>query len=64
MTIDDQLAALRPLPPGAVAALAGYAEVGSISVQRVRGKPLPPDRLKAMAERLRSLAALCESMAG
>lgn len=64
MTIDDQLDALRPLTPGVAAKLAGYSEVGSISVQRSRGKLLPADRLKAMAERLRSLAAVCEGMAG
>lgn len=64
MTIDDQLDALRPLTPGAVAELAGYAEAGSIRVQRQRSRPLSAERLRALASRLRDLADHAERMAG
>jgi hypothetical protein len=62
MTIDDQLEALRPLPPGAVAVLAGYARGASVSVQRFRGRKIPAERLRLLAAHLRALAAIAEEM--
>jgi hypothetical protein len=64
MTINDQLDALRPLTPGAVATLAGYSDPQSIRVQRARGRGIPAARLRALAERLRELARIADEMAG
>jgi uncharacterized membrane protein len=64
MTIDDQLETLRPLTPGVAAKLAGYSNPQSIRVQRQRGRPMSPERLRAMAVRLRELAGAAEELAG
>ena len=63
MTIDDQIAALEPLPVGTIARLAGFAAPGSISTKRHRGRSLTAEQLLAAAAGLRSLADKAEALA-
>ena len=65
MTLDEQIDALRPLTPGVFAALAGYRQGSNqITTMRARGIRVPPERLAALAQRLRDLADKAEGMAG
>lgn len=56
MSLDDQLATLRPLTRAAVAALAGYSHSDVFSAMRARGSVIPAWRMRVLAERLRALA--------
>lgn len=64
VTIDDQLAAMRPLPPGTVMILAGY-KTGSAhaGVLRARDQTLEPQQLRLLAKNLAAMARQAELLA-
>lgn len=61
--LDEQLERLRPLTDGAIGALAGHTNGGSIAVKKRRGSPLSAKQLRTIAERLRDKAEVAEQMA-
>ena len=62
MTLDDQLRALD-LPPTTVARLAGYSSPEQqLRQYRHRGSRIPDNRLRVIAQRLRELADVAESL--
>lgn len=63
MTLDDQLRALAPLSSGVVARLAGYSSPEQqLRQYRHRGSKIPPERLRTVAQRLRELADVADSL--
>jgi hypothetical protein len=54
--LDEQLAALAPLQPKAIATLLGYSSQQALTNLRAKGRTIPPERMAALAERLRRIA--------
>lgn len=63
MTLDDQLAAMRPLTPAAIAKWAGYRTSDVFRPMRARGSTIPAKRLREIATRMRGHLAIIEALA-